>query len=116
MRKPWSLATPCAAPTTGVVHILTRPSCRLLSHTDIGPRSRCLNSDAPPAQPFQLPLPDAPTTFPNWVTVKQEIRRLLRRANNATAGDVIGSSVPYYGEAALGREVLEAEQTLVEKG
>ncbi|KAJ3169359.1 hypothetical protein HK101_011488 [Irineochytrium annulatum] len=45
---------------------------KLMTH-DMGPRSRCVNADAPPAQPFQDPLPPPPTKLADFKLVKQDI-------------------------------------------
>jgi len=48
-----------------------------LTTADMGPRSRCINADAPPAQPFQHPLPDPPANPPKYERVKKQISKLL---------------------------------------
>ena len=85
---------PCGSPGT---HPHSPPHASL-PHTDMGPRSRCLNSDAPPAQPFQLPLPDAPERLADFEAVRQEVRRALRTRHQALPGDTDASGQPYYGE------------------
>ena len=52
---------------------------------DMGPRSRCTNADAPPAQPFQNPLPPAPTALADFSKVRQAIVKLLRDRSSPLA-------------------------------
>ena len=48
-----------------------------LTTSDMGPRTRCLGQNIPPAQAFQMPLPDAPYTLPVYVPIRSSIQTLL---------------------------------------
>ena len=48
-----------------------------LTTADMGPRTRCINADAPPAQPFQHPLPEPPAYPPKYGKVKKMIVKLI---------------------------------------
>jgi len=54
-----------------------------LTTGDMGPRTRCINDDAPPAQPFQHPLPDPPVHQPNYEEVKRRIVEKIERDSEA---------------------------------
>jgi catalase-peroxidase len=43
----------------------------------MGPVSRCIGMDVPPAQEFQNPLPDAPAQLPDFISVRASIQSLL---------------------------------------
>merc|ERR1719348_2767801 len=55
-----------------------------LTTRDMGPRSRCANEDAPPAQPWQNPLPERTEPLPDFSLVKQSIEDILRSQAEAT--------------------------------
>jgi len=44
---------------------------------DVGPVTRCVGPSVPPAQNFQYPLPDPPTTFPKFNHVEKDLHQLL---------------------------------------
>jgi catalase (peroxidase I) len=44
---------------------------------DMGPVTRCLGDNVPPPQPHQRPLPEAPTTLPDYVPVRSMIAGLI---------------------------------------
>ena len=48
-----------------------------LTTRDMGPRSRCLNSDAPPAQHWQYPLPERTSPMPDMREVRRVVVRIL---------------------------------------
>ena len=49
-----------------------------LTTRDMGPRSRCINDNAPPAQPWQLPLPEAPKNIHiNYERIKNRINEIM---------------------------------------
>ena len=48
-----------------------------LTTRDMGPISRCLGEDIPPAQEWQYPLPDPPKEKPNYEQVKYEIKSVI---------------------------------------
>ena len=50
-----------------------------LTTRDMGPRSRCGNTDAPPGQDWQYPLPAPTLQGPKYSEVKTDIQQLLRR-------------------------------------
>merc|ERR1719367_1862403 len=50
----------------------------------MGPRSRCANEDAPPAQPWQNPLPQRIEPLPDFALVRQIVRTILRSVGEAT--------------------------------
>lgn len=72
-----------------------------LTSRDMGPRTRCLGDDIPPAQPFQRPLPDAPSTLPDFVAVRARVQALLHdtTVSNTIDPDTVGSGTQhtYYG-------------------
>ncbi|CAM9577557.1 unnamed protein product [Ectocarpus fasciculatus] len=44
---------------------------------DMGPYTRCVGTDVPPPQDFQLPLPDTPTDLTGYTEAKRAIDRIL---------------------------------------
>lgn len=62
----------------------------------MGPRTRCLNSDAPAARDFQAPLPPAPTTLPNFADVQRDILVNMRTEKAALPFDDTKSYGPLY--------------------
>ncbi|KAJ3027268.1 UNVERIFIED_CONTAM: hypothetical protein HDU68_004133 [Siphonaria sp. JEL0065] len=64
---------------------------------DMGPQGRCINSDAPPAQPFQNPLPTPSKKTPDVAAVVAKIQSLLSTASATLEPDVLGNGQPYYG-------------------
>jgi len=48
-----------------------------LTTRDMGPVSRCIGPFVPPAQPFQYPLPPAPSSFPDWNRVKRDLSSII---------------------------------------
>jgi len=54
-----------------------------LTTRDMGPVSRCMNDDAPPAQPFQYPLPDSPAGWPDFEVIRSEISEIINSAEEA---------------------------------
>ena len=48
---------------------------------DMGPVERCIGDMVPPAQPWQLPLPAAPRTKPNFVPVRSQIQRQINNGS-----------------------------------
>ena len=55
-----------------------------LTTRDMGPRSRCVNEDAPPAQPWQNPLPERTEPLPDFALVRLSVRTILRSVGEAT--------------------------------
>lgn len=55
-----------------------------LTSQDMGPRSRCIGSMIPDAQPWQSPQPDAPATKPDYVPIRARIQAKL------DSGDIKG--------------------------
>lgn len=55
-----------------------------LTTRDMGPVTRCIGSDVPPAQPFQYPLPPpvSDDQLPNWDDVKKDILSVLQTPRN----------------------------------
>ncbi|KAJ8603279.1 hypothetical protein CTAYLR_006938 [Chrysophaeum taylorii] len=51
-----------------------------LTTRDMGPVTRCVGSDTPPAQDFQFPLPDPPATLPDYDAVAQMISETVNLA------------------------------------
>lgn len=45
-----------------------------LTAADMGPSTRCLGDNVPPAQPFQSPLPKSPDTLPDFIPIRQKIQ------------------------------------------
>ena len=54
---------------------------------DMGPRSRCMNDDAPPPQPFQYPLPPPPQdeALPNFKLIRSSIESLISHTSSSTS-------------------------------
>lgn len=48
-----------------------------LTTRDMGPLSRCLGENVPPAQPFQAPLPESPDTLPDFIPIREKIQNLI---------------------------------------
>jgi catalase (peroxidase I) len=48
-----------------------------LTTSDMGPVERCLGENVPPVQPFQHPLPPAPTSLPDYIPVRRAIEDML---------------------------------------
>jgi len=57
-----------------------------LTTRDMGPITRCSNSDVPPPQPFQYPLPDPPTHLADFEEVKLKINEVLSNDDGETIG------------------------------
>jgi len=57
-----------------------------LTTRDMGPRSRCLGADVPPAQPWQYPLPPSPGQPGNINEVKEEMKAAMRKRPELMAG------------------------------
>ena len=55
-----------------------------LTTRDMGPRSRCSNEDAPPAQSWQHPLPERTDPTPDFAQVRLSIREIIREESVAT--------------------------------
>lgn len=71
-----------------------------LTTRDMGPVTRCLGSDVPPAQPFQFPLPPPPAVLPNFDAVRTSIRRVMNTpAPSTLTPDQTSSST--YSYAAM---------------
>jgi catalase (peroxidase I) len=66
---------------------------------DMGPVTRCLGDLVPPAQGFQYPLPDPPTSFPVWDAVRTSIRTAMTTQNPAFTPDSRLDKMVYYGAA-----------------
>ena len=54
-----------------------------LTTRDMGPRSRCVNDDAPPEQPWQHPLPARSGELPDWREVKRDLVAAAREEERA---------------------------------
>lgn len=65
-----------------------------LTSRDMGPVSRCMGDEVPPAQPFQYPLPPAPSKrdLPNFDAVKEDIVKVM-----STPSDVVAMDDGTYG-------------------
>eukprot|EP00092_Neocalanus_flemingeri_P034517 GFUD01037532.1.p1 GENE.GFUD01037532.1~~GFUD01037532.1.p1 ORF type:complete len:735 (-),score=126.35 GFUD01037532.1:88-2292(-) len=50
-----------------------------LTTRDMGPVTRCVGDNIPPAQPWQYPLPSTPENLPNFKSVRKDIRKILNR-------------------------------------
>jgi catalase/peroxidase HPI len=67
-----------------------------LTTRDMGPVTRCLGKLTPPAQPFQYPLPPAPSELADFDAVKTEIKSAITKASAAIAPDTADGQA-YYG-------------------
>merc|ERR1719320_415472 len=54
-----------------------------LTTRDMGPVTRCINQDVPPAQPWQYPLPPTPAVLPDFQAVKLEVEELINNDEEA---------------------------------
>ena len=59
-----------------------------LTTADMGPVSRCIGDNIPPAKEFQSPLPDAPTSKPDYVPVRAKIQQLIEDDQSNSAAFV----------------------------
>lgn len=48
-----------------------------LTTRDMGPISRCLGENIPPAQPFQAPLPESPDSLPDFIPIREKIQSII---------------------------------------
>lgn len=58
-----------------------------LTSRDMGPVSRCVGNLVPSAQPFQNPLPAAPTSQPDWTAVRASIVTVMTSSNSVLTAD-----------------------------
>jgi catalase-peroxidase len=56
---------------------------------DMGPVTRCLGPDVPPAQPFQNPLPLPPSAQANFTQVRADIVEALTEPSTSLEGDKV---------------------------
>jgi catalase-peroxidase len=62
---------------------------------DMGPRTRCLGKWAPPAQPWQMPLPDPPKTLPDFGAVKADVLSAIGSQSPAATPDTVDGKATY---------------------
>lgn len=67
-----------------------------LTTRDQGPVTRCYGTATPPPQPFQYPLPEPPSTFPDWGAVQTDIKHIMTTLQSAISPDFVQGK-PYYG-------------------
>jgi len=69
-----------------------------LTTRDMGPVTRCLGPNVPPAQPFQYPLPPTPSLLANFNTVRSLIVNSLYApiTSSGTPADIVNGQY-YYG-------------------
>ncbi|KAI8619534.1 heme peroxidase [Chytriomyces sp. MP71] len=72
------------------------PAWYKLMTADMGPHSRCINADAPPAQPWQLPLPAPPANPPKTADVAVQVRKVMSSLSSVGAADADGDGTVYY--------------------
>merc|ERR1719482_2575782 len=60
----------------------------------MGPVTRCVGKDVPPAQPFQHPLPKTPAGLADMTKVRAEVKQILTSSNPMLPADEF---LPYYG-------------------
>ena len=63
----------------------------------MGPRTRCINEDAPPVQPWQHALPEPSPNPPDFSQVRKDIRKLLTTPSKALTPDTTADGGSYYG-------------------
>ncbi|KAJ3229758.1 hypothetical protein HDU78_008833 [Chytriomyces hyalinus] len=69
-----------------------------LTTADMGQRFRCINADAPPAQPFQHPLPAPPAKRADVKDVMAKINQTLFKPFPQIDGDIVdNNNAAYYG-------------------
>jgi len=54
-----------------------------LTTRDMGPVTRCIGNNVPPAQPWQYPLPPTPANLPNFSLVRKHIRKIMNKNRGA---------------------------------
>lgn len=54
-----------------------------LTTRDMGPVTRCIGNNVPPAQPWQYPLPPTPAILPNFALVRKHIRKIMNKNRGA---------------------------------
>jgi len=67
-----------------------------LTTRDMGPVTRCVGKNVPPAQPFQYPLPPPPQKLADFDRVRVEIRKVIRTSSPVLLADQYHGE-PYYG-------------------
>lgn len=77
-------------------HAFSHAWYKLTTH-DMGPSTRCFGKDAPPAQPFQFPLPAAPARLANFAQVRRDILDLLGTSKDEVVKADVFEGEPYYG-------------------
>ncbi|KAI8619938.1 heme peroxidase [Chytriomyces sp. MP71] len=65
------------------------PAWYQLMTADMGPRSRCINADAPPAQPWQWPLPAPPAKPPSLAAVQSQVIALIQSSTTDAAAQFV---------------------------
>eukprot|EP00429_Kryptoperidinium_foliaceum_P136363 CAMPEP_0176280164 /NCGR_PEP_ID=MMETSP0121_2-20121125/49650_1 /TAXON_ID=160619 /ORGANISM="Kryptoperidinium foliaceum, Strain CCMP 1326" /LENGTH=122 /DNA_ID=CAMNT_0017620483 /DNA_START=51 /DNA_END=416 /DNA_ORIENTATION=- len=68
-----------------------------LTTGDMGPSTRCLGEDMPPAQPFQYPMPAAPARLADFKKVRRDIEDLISTSKDEVVKADIFEGEPYYG-------------------
>lgn len=68
-----------------------------LTTRDMGPVTRCLGKDVPPAQSFQNPLPPPPSPLPDFRKVRRQIQKALTSRSRVPIKPDTYKGKPYYG-------------------
>lgn len=63
---------------------------------DMGPVTRCVGNNVPPAQDWQYPLPPPPQTLADFDKVRAEVKKLLHSSSPILPADEF-EGTPYYG-------------------
>ena len=62
---------------------------------DMGPITRCVGKDVPPAQPFQYPLPPPSQVQPDWNSVKDLINKIMTTESSLLPSDKLNKNTWY---------------------